>query len=118
MSVSGQVITVRSTHAGHCSALVRNLETSVKPTISTEPANRGFGIDRTKTALGAGSQRSTAQLEVKIATSKLSMTLMASQIWLPPMNGASRVVQFVQQFVNTQKQYMSSQGPNIVKCKR
>ena len=37
-SVSAPVITVRSTHEGQCSALVRNLKPTVKPTISTEAA--------------------------------------------------------------------------------
>ena len=58
----------------------------MKPTKSTEAANRGFGIDRTKTVIDAGSQRATAQPEVKFATSKPSMTLMADHSWLPPTN--------------------------------
>ena len=59
-------------------------------------------MDRTKTVIGAGSQRATAQPEVKFATSK------------PSTHGGnpSRAFQ-VPQFTNTQKQYLPSQGPNI-----
>ena len=78
-SVSAPVITVQLTHGGQCSALVRDLKPSVKPTISTEAAVRGIGMERTKTVIGAGSQRATAQPEVKFATSKPPRTLMAGQ---------------------------------------
>ena len=64
-SVSAPVITVQSTHGGHCSAQVRDLKPSVKPTISIEAAVRGLGMDRTKTVIGVGSQRATTQPEVK-----------------------------------------------------
>ena len=72
-------------------------------------------MDRTKTVIGVGSQRATTQPEVKFATSKPSMTLMANQSWVPPTNGGnpSRAFQ-VPQLENTKKQYMPSQGPNIV----
>ena len=50
-SVSAPVITVQSMHGGQCSALVRDLKPSVKPTISTEAASRGIGRDRTKTVI-------------------------------------------------------------------
>ena len=114
-SVSAPVITVQSTHGGQCSAQVRNLKPSVKPTISIEAAVRGLGMDRTKTVIGVGSQRATTQPEVKFATSKPSMTLMANQSWVPPTNGGNPSSAFqVPQLENTQKQYMPSQGPNIV----
>ena len=114
-SVSAPVITVQSTHGGQCSAQVGDLKPSVQPTISTEAAVRGLGMYRTKTVIGVGSQRATTQPEVKFATSKPSMTLMANQSWVPPTNrgNPSRAFQ-VPQLENTQKQYMPSQGPNIV----
>ena len=113
-SVSAPVITVQTTHGGQCSALVRDLKPSVKPTISKEAAVRGIGMDRTKTVIGVGSQRATAQPEVKFATSKPSMTLSADQCWLPPTVGGIPSGAFqVPQFVDTQKQHMPSQGPNI-----
>ena len=114
-SVSAPVITVQSTHGGQCSAQVRDLKPSVKPTICIEAAVRGLGMDRTKTVIGVGSQRATTQPEVKFATSKPSMTLMANQSWVPPTNGGNLSSAFqVPQLENTQKQYMPSQGPNIV----
>ena len=114
-SVSAPVITVQSTHGGQCSALVRDLKPSVKPTISTEAAVRGIGMERTKTVIGAGSQRATAQPEVKFATSKPPMTLMASQSLVPPTNaGNPNSVFQVPQLANTQTQYIPSQGPNIL----
>ena len=114
-SVSAPVITVKSSHGGQCSALVRDLKPSVKPIISTEAAVRGIGMERTKTVIGAGSQKATAQPEVKFATSKLPMTLMASQSWVPPTNGGNPNSAFqVPQIANTQTQYMPSQGPNIL----
>ena len=113
-SVSAPVITVRSTHGGQCSAQVRKLRPSVKPTISTEAAMRDIGKDGTKTVIGVGSQRATAQPEVKFATSKPPMTLMAGQSWVPPTNGGNPSSAFqVPQLANTQKQYMPSQGPNF-----
>ena len=60
-SVPTPVVTVRSTHGAKCSAEVRKLNVSVKPTISAEAAKRGIGMDRTKTVIGAGSQLATAQ---------------------------------------------------------
>ena len=105
-SVSAPVITVQSMNGRQCSA---------KPTISTEAAMRGIGKERTKTVVDVGSQRATAQPEVKFATSKPPMTLMADQSWVPRTNGGnpSSVLQ-VPQLSNTQKQYAPSQGPNIV----
>ena len=114
-SVSAPVITVQSTHGGQCSAQVRDLKPSVKPTICIEAAVRGLEMDRPKTVIGVGSQRATTQPEVKFATSKPSMTLMANQNWVPPTNGGNPSSAFqVPQLENTQKQYMPSQGPNIV----
>ena len=78
-SVSAPNITVQSTHGGQCSTQVRELELSLKQSISTEAANRGSGNDRIKTVMAAGNQRATAQPEVKFAPSKPSMTLMAGQ---------------------------------------
>ena len=113
-SVSAPVITEQSTHGGQCSAQVRDLKPSVKPTISMEAAVRGLGMDRTKTVIGVGSQRATTQPEVKFATSKPSMTLMANQSWVPPTNGGNPSSAFqVPQLENTQKQYLPSQGPNF-----
>ena len=113
-SVSAPVITVQSMHGGQCSALVRDLKPSVKPTISTETAVRDIGKDITKTVIGVGSQRATAQPEVKFATSKPPMTLMAGQSWVPPTNGGNPSSAFqVPQLANTQEQYLPSQGPNI-----
>ena len=88
-SVSAPVIKVQSMHVGQCSALVRDLKPSEKPTISTEAASRGIGKDRTKTVIDAVSQRATAQPEVKFASSKPSMTLSADPNRLPPTNGGN-----------------------------
>ena len=63
-SVSKPVNTVLSKYGGHYSAEARDLKPSVKPFIPTEAANRGFRIDRTKTVIGAGSEKVTAQPEV------------------------------------------------------
>ena len=113
-SASAPVITVQSMHEGQCSALVRDLNPPVKPTIPTEAARRGIGKDRTKTVIGVGSQRATTQPEVKFATSKPSMTLMANQSWVPHTNGGNPSSAFqVPQLENTQKQYLPSQGPNF-----
>ena len=114
-SVPAPVITVRSTHGAQCSAQVRDLKSSVKPTISTEAAMRDIGKDGTKTVIGVGSQRATAQPEVKFASSKPSMTLSADPNRLPPTFGGIQSGAFqVPQLANTQTQYMPSQGPNIV----
>ena len=86
-SASAQVITVRSTHGRQCSGQVRDLKSSLEPVISTEAAVRGLGMDRTKTVIGVGSQKATAQPEVKFASTKPSMTLLADQNQLPPTNG-------------------------------
>ena len=88
-SVSAPVISVQSMHEGQCSALVRDLKPSVKPTIFTEASGQGFGMDRTNTVIDVGSQRATAQPEVKFASSKPSMTLSADQnrftyVWRHP----------------------------------
>ena len=118
-SVSAPVITVQTTHGGQRSAIARDLKPLVKPTISTEAAVRDIGKDRTKTVIDVGSQRATAQPEVKFATSKPPMTLMAGQSWVPPTNGGNPSSAFqVPQLANTQKQYMPSQGPNIVSTTR
>ena len=93
---------------------MRDLKSSLKPVMSTETAVRDIGKDRTKTVIGVGSQRATAQPEVKFFTSKPPMTLMAGQSWVPPTNGGNPTSAFqVPQLENTQKQYMPSQGPNI-----
>ena len=81
-------------------------------TISREAAMQGIAMDRTKTVIGAGSQRATAQPEVKFASSRPSMTLMAGQSWLPTNGGIPDGKCQVPQFVNTEKQYMPSQRPN------
>ena len=113
-STSAQVITVRSTHGGQCSAQVRDLKSSLKPVMSTEAAVRDIGKDRTKTVIYVGSQRATAQPEVKFTSSKLSMTLRADQNQLPPTFGGIPSGAFqVPQLANTQKQYSPSQGPNM-----
>ena len=71
-------------------------------------------MDRTKTVIGAGSQRATSQPEVKFASSKPSMTLSADQNQLPTSFGSIPSGKFqVPQLANTQKQYLSSQGPNF-----
>ena len=114
-SVSAPVITVQSMHEGQCSALVRDLNPPVKPTISTEAASRGIGKHRTKTVIDAVSQSATAQPEMKFAPSKPSMTLSADPNRLPPTFGGIQSGAFqVPQLANTQKQYMPSQGTNIV----
>ena len=114
-SISAPVISVRSTHGGQGSAQVRNLKSSLKPVMSTETAVRDIGKDRTKTVIDVGSQRATAQPEVKFASSKPSMTLGADLNRLPPTFGGIPSSAFqVPQLENTQKQYMPSQGPNIV----
>ena len=114
MSTSAPVITVRSTHGGQSSAQVRDLKSSLKPVMSTEAAVRDIGKDRTKTVIGVGSQRATAQPEVKFASSKPSMTLSADQNRLPPTFGGIPSGAFqVPQLANTQKQYSPSQGPNM-----
>ena len=90
------------------------LETLSEPTLSTEAASRGIGKDRTKTVIDAVSQRATAQLEVKFASSKPSMTLSADPNRLPPTNGSNPSSAFqVPLLANTQKQYLPSQGPNF-----
>ena len=113
-SISAPVITVQSMQGGQCSAIVKDLKPSVKPTISTEAAVRDIGKDGTKTVKGVGSQRATAQPEVKFASSKPSMTLGADLNRLPPTFGGIPSSAFqVPQFANTQKQYSLSQGPNF-----
>ena len=113
-SVSAPVITVQSMHGGQYSGQVRDLKSSLKPVMSTEAALRDIGKDRTKTVIDVGSQRATAQPEVKFATSKPPMTLMAGQSWVPPTNGGNPNSAFqVPQLENTQKQYLPSQGPNF-----
>ena len=71
-------------------------------------------MDRTKTVTDVGSQRATAQPEVKFASSKPSITLSADANRLPPAFGGmqSGALQ-VPQLANTQKQYLPSQGPNF-----
>ena len=114
MSISAPVITVRSTHGGQGSAQVRDLKSSLKPVMSKEAAVRDIGKDRTKTVIDVGSQRTTAQPEVKFASPKPSMTLSADQNRLPPTFGGIRSGAFqVPQLANTQKQYSRSQVPNM-----
>ena len=113
-SVSAPVITVQSMHEGQCSALVRDLKPSVKPTISAKAAVRGLGMDRTKTVIDDGCQRATAQTEVEFTSSKPSITLSADLNRLPPAFGGIQSGAFqVPQLANTQKQYLPSQGPNF-----
>ena len=113
-SVSAPVITVQSIHEGKCSAPVRDLKPSVKPTIFTEASVRDIGKDRTKTVIGVGSQRATAPPEEKFAISKPPMTIMAGQSWVPPTNGGNPSKAFqIPQLANTQKQNLPSQGPNF-----
>ena len=85
-SVSALVITVQLMQGGQCSALVRDLKPSMKPTISAEAAVRGLGMDRTKTVIDVG-KRATAQPELKFASSKPSITLSADPNRLPPAFG-------------------------------
>ena len=114
-SVSAPVITGQLMQGGQRSAQERDLKPSVKPTKCTEAAVRDIGMDRTKTVIGAGSQRATAQSDVKFAISKPSMTLSADQNQLPPTSGGIPSGAFqVPQFANTQMPYLPSQGPNIV----
>ena len=71
-------------------------------------------MDRTNTIIDVGSQRATAQPEVKFASSKPSMTLSADQNRLPLTFGGIPSGAFqVPQLANTQKQYSPSQGPNM-----
>ena len=75
---------------------------------------RGIGKDRTKTVIDVGSQRATAQPEVKFASSKPSMTFSTDHNRLPPTFGAIPSGAFqVPQLANTEKQYLPSQGPNM-----
>ena len=76
---------------------------------------RDIGKDRTKTVIDVGSQRATAQPEVKFASSKPSMTLRADPNRLPSTFGGIPSGAFqVPQLANKQKQYAPSQGPGIV----
>ena len=114
MSVSAPVITVQSMHGGQYSAQVRDLKPSVQPTISTEAAVRDIGKDGTKTVIGTGSQRATAQPEVKFASSKPSITLSGDPNRLPSTFGGFQSGAFqVPQLANTQKQSLPSQGPTF-----
>ena len=114
-SISAPVISVRSTHGGQGSAQVRDLKSSLKPVMSTETAVRDIGKDRTKTVIDVGSQRATAQPEVKFASSKPSMTLGADLNRLPPTFGGIPSSAFqVPQLENTQKPYLPRQVHNIV----
>ena len=113
-SVSAPVSTVQSMHEGQCSALVRNLKPAVKPTIFTEASGRGTGKERTKTVIDVGSQRATAQPEVKFASaeavddSQCRPESVTAYAWRHP----EWCIQ-VPQLANTQKQYLPSQGPNF-----
>ena len=113
-SVSAPVITVQSMQGGQRSAQVRDLKSSLKPVMSTEAAVRDIGKDGTKTVIRDGSQRVTAQPDVKFATSKPSMTLRADQNRLPHTFGGIPSGAFqVPQLANTQKPYLPRQGHNI-----
>ena len=112
-SVSAPVITVQLLHGGQCSAQVRDLKSSLKPVMSTEAAVRNIGKDGTKTVIGVGSQRATAQPDVKFATLKPSLNLNAGQNQLPPTFGRIQSGAFqVPQFMNTQK-YLANQMPKF-----
>ena len=111
-SISAPVITVRSTHGGQGSAQVRDLKSSLKPVMSTETAVRDIGKYRTKTVIDVGSQRATAQPEVKFASSEPSMTLSADPNRLPSTFGGIPSGAF--QVPQLAKQYAPSQGPSIV----
>ena len=114
-SVSAPVTTGQSMQGGQRSAQVRDLKSSLKPVMSTEAAVRDIGKDGTKTVIRDGSQRVTAQPEVKFASTKPSMTLMADQNGLPPTSGGIPSGAFqVPQLENTQKPYLPRQGHNIV----
>ena len=114
-SVSAPVTTGQSMQGGQRSSQVRDLKSSLKPVMSTETALRDIGKDRTKTVIDVGSQRATAQPEVKFASSKPSMTLSADQNRLPPKFGGIPSGAFqVPQLANTQKPYLPRQGHNIV----
>ena len=83
--------------------------------MSIEAAVRDIGKDRTKIVIDVGSQRATAQPEVKFASSKPSMTLSENQNRLPPTFGGIPSGEFqVPQLANTHKRYSPSQGPNMV----
>ena len=70
-------------------------------------------MDTTKTVIGTGSQRATAQQDVKFVSSKPSMTLSADQNRLPLTNRGIQSFSFqVPPLSNTQ--YLPSQGSNIV----
>ena len=113
-SVVKSVNAVLSMHGGQSSAQTRDLEPSVSPVMSTEGAVRDIKRDRAKTDGGAGSQRATAQADVKFATPKLSMPLSGDQNWLPPTFGGNLSSLFkVPHITNTQKEYLPSQGPHI-----
>ena len=91
----------------------------LKPSISTEAAVLDIGKVRTKTVIGAGSQRATAQLGVNFASPKPSMILSADQNRLPPTFGGILSGAFqVPQLANTQKQYLLSRGPNFAPSAR
>ena len=112
-SVSAPMITVQSMQGGQCAAQSRDLKSSLKPVIET--AVRDIGKDGTKTVIGVGSKKATAQPEVKFASTKPSMTLIADQNGLPPTSGGILSGAFqVPQFENTQKPYLPRQGHNIV----
>ena len=95
-----------------------SLSEGLEVLIETGPVHRNrcsrYWKDGTKTVKGAGSQRATAQPDVNFATWKPSITLRADQNRLQPTIGGIHSGAFqVPQVVNTQKQYLPSQGPNI-----
>ena len=72
-TVSKPKIKILSTHGGQFTAQVRGWKPSLKPAVSTEATVRDNGMDgrdRTKTVIGAGSQRTTVHPDVKFATPK------------------------------------------------
>ena len=93
-SISAPVITVQSMRGGQCSAQVEDLKSSLKPVMSTETVVRDIGKDGTKTAIGVGSQRATAQPEVKFASTKPSMTPGQTRIGYHLRLETPRVVHF------------------------
>ena len=118
-SVSAPVNTGQSMQGGQRSAQVRDLKSSLKPVMSTEAAVRDIGKDGTKTVIRDGSQRVTAQPDVKFATPKPSMTLRADQNRLPPTFGGLPSGAFqVPQLANTEAVYAKSRAIHSVKCER
>ena len=113
------MITVRSKHGEQCSAQVRDLKPSVQPTKLTKAVLRDNGKDRTKTVIGAVSQRATAQPEVKFATSKSSMTLLTGKGGYRLRMEDTQAVHLVYAVrEHTEAAFAKSRDEHSVKCKR